>query len=134
MATATEATAKPKTARRTRPQAAPRAAATAEARPTPPRRETSDSSDYRAQIDRSVEVTDQVLEQLENGGQQVIGAVRRFVTSVDDALPGSDDGPTRAHDVIDSALEMSDRIVEVGGDAIRGIVQSAGRSLGTAKK
>lgn len=79
----------------------------------------------------SVEATDQVLEQLETGGQQAISAVREFVSSVDSALPGSGDGPTRAHSIIDSALSMSDRMVVIGSDAIRGIVRSTGRSYGS---
>jgi hypothetical protein len=88
----------------------------------------------RETVDRTADFADQTLEQLKNGGQNVIGAVRRFVGSVDDALPGSEDGPSRGHDIIDSALDMSDRIVESGSEAIRGIVKSAGKTLGTAAK
>lgn len=86
----------------------------------------------REQIDRGVETTDQVLEQLKTGGQSMIGAVRRFVDQVDEALPGSGEGPTRGRDIVDSALEMSDRMVESGAEAIRGIVKSAGGSIGKA--
>lgn len=88
----------------------------------------------RRDLDISFEATDQVLEQLENGGQQAIGAVREFVASVDRALPNGSEGPTRAHSIIDSALDMSDRMVTIGSDAIRGIVRSAGRNYGSSAK
>jgi hypothetical protein len=118
MPTATEA----KTKTKTEKTGSARAARTHAARPD------------RESVDRGTELADQVLEQLKNGGQNVIGAVRRFVGSVDDALPGSEDGRSRGHDIVDSALEMSDRIVESGSEAIRGIVKSAGRNFGTATK
>ena len=92
------------------------------------------STSARRDLDISFEATDQVLEQLENGGKQAISAVREFVASVDSALPGSGDGPTRAYSIVDSALNMSDRMVGSGSDAIRGIVRSAGRNYGSDAK
>lgn len=131
MATETDTKTKTTARARTRPAATAKARPAAGPRPSASRQSTSRGQ--RENVDRAVSVADQVLEQLETGGQNAIGAVRRFVTSVDDSLPGSDDGPTRGHDVVDAALEMSDRMVELGSDAIRGIVQSAGRNFGTSK-
>lgn len=71
------------------------------------------------------EAADRVLEQLQTGGQNAIGAVRRFIDSTDESLRGGAKEPTFIHDIVDSALEMSDRMVEHGGDALRGIVRSA---------
>lgn len=122
MATATEP--KTKQTPKAKPAAQSRPAGTA--KPNASRRVT------REQVDRSVETTDQVLEQLKTGGQSMIGAVRRFIDQIDEALPGRAEGPSRGHDIIDSALEMSDRMVEGGADAIRGIVKSAGGSIGKA--
>lgn len=122
MATATESKTKQTT----------KAKPAASARPASGNKTASRRRVSREQIDRSVETTDQVLEQLKSGGQSVISAVRKFVDQVDGALPGNADQPTRGRDIIDSALEMSDRVVESGAEAIRGIVKSAGGSIGKA--
>lgn len=65
----------------------------------------------------------EVVTQVQNGGQSAIGAVRRFLVKVDETIAG-ENSPTFVHEFADSALEMSDRMVEVGGDALRGIAGS----------
>ncbi|MBJ7458132.1 MAG: hypothetical protein JHD02_02985 [Thermoleophilaceae bacterium] len=102
MATATQAKTKP---------------ATRKPDPEPKREANRPTEDYAG-------IADDVLAQVVTGGQSAIGATRRFVKSVDEALVGSEDEPTRVHEIVDSALEMSDRLVESGGDAIRGIIRS----------
>lgn len=74
--------------------------------------------------EQSSNVAGDVLEQLQNGGQQAIGAVRRFLDNVDESLAGSN-SPSFVHDIADSALEMSDKMVEYGGEALRGIASGA---------
>lgn len=69
-------------------------------------------------------VAQDVIEQLQTGGQQAISAVRRFLDNVDESLAGSN-SPSFVHDIADSALEMSDKMVEYGGEALRGIAGSA---------
>lgn len=73
---------------------------------------------------RDTETTEKVLEQLQTGGQNAIGAVRRFIDSTDESLRGGRKEPTFVRDIVDSALEMSDRMVEHGGETLRGIVRS----------
>jgi len=67
---------------------------------------------------------DELITNLQEGGQQAIGAVRRFLGKLDESLAG-ENSPTVIHDIADSALEMSDRMVETGGDALRGVVPQA---------
>ena len=104
-----------------------RPVAAAKARPVQPNRPVRQAThrDNRETIDRGVEATDQVLDQVETGGRNAIGAVRRFVDSVDSSLAGEDEGPTRAHDVVDAALVMSDRMVELGAAPTVGAVAAA---------
>ncbi|MBI4898165.1 MAG: hypothetical protein HY827_07340 [Actinobacteria bacterium] len=133
----TATTAKPKTAKTT--------AKTRTAKPGATKAKAADSSTARATarqsssrrrdregIDRGVETADEVLDQIRQGGQNAVDAVRRFVGRVDESLVGGDEtSPSRGHDLVDSALDMTDRLIESGSDAIRGIVRSAGRSFGT---
>lgn len=75
-------------------------------------------------LDRSAKFSEQVLEQVETGQRSAIDAVRRFVGSVDQALPLGGDSSSKPHDVIDSALEMSDRLVQTQYDFLRGVVRA----------
>jgi hypothetical protein len=70
------------------------------------------------------DTADRVLEQVQTGGQSAIEAVRRFIDSADESLRGGKTDPTFVHDLVDSALEMSDRMVASGGDALRGVVRN----------
>ncbi len=74
-------------------------------------------------LDRTSKFSEQILEQVETGQRSAIDAVRRFVGSVDQALPLAGDSPSKPHDVIDSALEMSDRLVQTQYDFLRGVVR-----------
>lgn len=83
----------------------------------------STKTDKGAQ-DRTSKFSEQILEQVETGQRSAIDAVRRFVGSVDQALPLAGDSPSKPHDVIDSALEMSDRLVQTQYDFLRGVVRA----------
>ena len=58
--------------------------------------------------------------------------MRKFVDTVDHTLPAlpHGEGPSRRQEIVDSALEMADRLVHTQYDFIRKVVQSAGKSLG----
>ena len=81
-------------------------------------------------VDRTAELSDEVLKSLESGQRAAIEAVRKFVDTVDQALPPRGGTPSRRQDVIDSAMEMADRLVHVQYDFIRKVVANAGKSLG----
>jgi len=77
-------------------------------------------------VDRTTELSEEVLESVEAGQRAAIEAVHKFVDTVDRALPG---GESKRQEVLDSALEMADRLVHTQYDFIRKVVDSAGRSL-----
>jgi hypothetical protein len=79
-------------------------------------------------VDRTTKLSDEVLQSVENGQRTAIEAVNKFVDTVDQALPHGE-GPHRRQEVIDSALEMADRLVHTQYDFIRKVVDSAGRAL-----
>jgi hypothetical protein len=59
-----------------------------------------------------------------------MAAVREFVDTVGKTQTGED--PSKRQEVIDSALEMADRLIQTEYDFLRSIVQSAGKSLGAS--
>ena len=91
--------------------------------------EPKDAPD-RSTVERTTELSEQVLEQVKSSQKKAIEAVRRFMESVDDALPPHDENPSKRQEVIDSALEMSERLVQTQYDFLTNVVQSAGDALG----
>jgi hypothetical protein len=69
-----------------------------------------------------------VLKSLESGRRAAIEAVRKFVDTVDQTLPPHGETPSRRQEVIDSAMEMADRLVHVQYDFLRKVVANAGKS------
>jgi hypothetical protein len=82
-------------------------------------------------VDRTSELSDDVLKWLEAGSRAVIEAVRKFVDVVDEALPALPHGerPSGRREIVDAALDMADRIVKTQYEFLRSVVQSAGTAL-----
>ncbi len=85
--------------------------------------------DARAATKRTTELSEDVLKELEDGAQSAIDAVRKFLVTVDDALPPASKGPSRGEEITDSALEMAQRLVHTQSEFLRKVVDSAGKSL-----
>jgi 1-aminocyclopropane-1-carboxylate deaminase/D-cysteine desulfhydrase-like pyridoxal-dependent ACC family enzyme len=84
----------------------------------------------KAVVDTTTGLSEDVLESVEAGQRAAIEAVRKFVGTVDEALPEHGGvGPLGRQGVVDSALEMADRLVHTQYDFIRKVIESAGKSL-----
>ncbi len=81
-------------------------------------------------LEKTTELSEEVLESVKAGQEHAIAAVRKFVDSVERTRTGED--PSREQEVIDAALEMADRLVKTEYDFLRAIVHSAGKSLGAS--
>jgi hypothetical protein len=82
-------------------------------------------------VDRTRELSEEVLDSLERGQRAAIEAVRKFVDTVDDTLPAlpHGEGPSKRQEIVDSALEMADRLVHTQYEFIHKVIDSAGKSL-----
>jgi hypothetical protein len=103
---------------------------TAGKRPTAAKRPTTAASSATA-ADRTKELSEEVIDSLEKGQRAAIEAVRKFVDTVDHTLPAfpHGEGPSRRQEIVDSALEMADRLVHTQYDFIHKVIDSAGKSL-----
>lgn len=81
-----------------------------------------------ALADKSVELSEEVLEEIKEGQEAAIGAVRGFVSSVDKTLAGSA-SPSQVEEIVDSALKMADKLVETQYGFLKKVVHSAGESI-----
>jgi len=125
---ATKSTAKP-AARK--PAAKKPAARKPAAKRTTARKPTA--AQLKGTVDRSADLSDEVLESVASGQRAAIEAVRKFIEAVDEALPVIGDRPSRRETVVDAALEMADKLVTTQYDFLRSVVRSADRTLGDGK-
>jgi hypothetical protein len=79
-------------------------------------------------VDRTTELSDEVLKSLESGQRAAIDAVRNFVATVDKTLPPRGEASKR-QEVIDGAMEMADRLVDVQYDFLRKVIADSGKAL-----
>jgi hypothetical protein len=85
--------------------------------------------DASSTVERTTELSGDVLKSLDDGARSAIEAVRKFVETVDRTLPPRGQGPSRREEITDSALEMAQRLVRTQSDFLRKVVDSAGKSL-----
>ena len=109
----------------TKTQRPPAAKKKATARKPPAARKRNATST----VERTTELSGDVLQELEDGARAAIDAVRKFVETVDQTLPPRGEGPSRREEITDSALEMAQRLVHTQYDFLRKVVDSAGKTL-----
>lgn len=85
-------------------------------------------------IEKGAELSEQVLEQAKESQRSAIEAVRGFMASVDKALPPGGSEPSKRQEIIDSALQMSQKLVKTEYDFLSSVVHSAGEALTGADK
>jgi hypothetical protein len=88
----------------------------------------------RTTVEKTTELSEQLFGQVETGQRTAIEAVRKFMDSVDRALPLHGEGPSKRREIIDSALEMSEGLVKTQYEFLRDTVHSAGEALGASGK
>ncbi len=91
---------------------------------------TGPSGLFASAVDRTAEMSDDVLKSVESAQRGVIDAVRKFIDSVDKAMPLHGEGATRRQEIIDSAMDMVDRLVQTEHDFVRKIIDASAKSLG----
>ena len=101
------------------------------AKAPPSRKRTTHTARPAAAVDRTAKLSENVLESIEKSQRAAIDAVRKFVETVDHALPAlpHGDGPTGRQEVVDSALEMADRLVHAQYEFIRKVIDSASQTV-----
>ena len=95
------------------------------------RKRTTTAARSATAVDKTQELSEEVLDSLEKGQRAAIEAVRKFVDTVDHTLPAlpHGEGPSKRQEIVDSALEMADRLVHAQYDFIHKVIDSAGKSL-----
>jgi hypothetical protein len=81
-------------------------------------------------VERTTELSDEVLESLEAGQRAALEAAGRFLVTVEEALPQEVQGTSEvAKTITKSGLETADRLVQTCYDLLRKVIHSTGKSL-----
>jgi hypothetical protein len=83
-------------------------------------------------VDRTADLSGEVLKSLESAQRAAVDAVREFVDTVDQTLPALGEPPSMRQEVIDAARDMADRLVRTQYDFLRKVVENAGKTLGAS--
>lgn len=108
---------------KTKPRPAAKRKPTVKRRPAPP------SHDVSGGLERTADLSEDVLKSLDEGARAAIAAVRKFTDTVDRVLPPKGEAPSRREEITDSALEMAQRLVHTQYEFLRKVVDSAGKTL-----
>lgn len=83
----------------------------------------------KTRMQQAADLSDDVLESVEDAQRAAIKAVRKFVDTVDEVIPALGDRPSRRETVIDAAMDMADKLVTTQYEFLRSVVRSADRTL-----
>jgi len=76
--------------------------------------------------DTGAEFVLDLIDSLDETEKSALDAIRRFIDSVDDALPGTG---TRRVEIVDAALKMIERLLGVSNDTARRVTESVRKAL-----
>jgi hypothetical protein len=80
-------------------------------------------------VDKTTELSDEVLKSMDAGQRAAIEALRKFVDTVDQKLPHYGEGPSSRQKILDGAMEMAQQLVHTQYDFIRKVIDSTGKTL-----
>ncbi len=81
-------------------------------------------------VERTSELSDEVLQSLEAGQRAAIEAAGRFLVTVEEALPQEVQGTSEvAKKITESGLETADRLVHTQYDFLRKVIESLAKAL-----
>ena len=81
-------------------------------------------------VERTTELSDEVLGSVEEGQRAAIDAAGRFVVTVEEALPQEVEGTSEvAKKITESGLETADRLVHTWYDFLRKVIGSTAKSV-----
>ncbi|MGZ6561302.1 MAG: hypothetical protein ACXVH1_17220 [Solirubrobacteraceae bacterium] len=96
---------------------------------TPKRPATRKPPEAPSVVERTSELSEDVLKSLEDGARSAIEAVRKFLDTVDRTLPPRSESHSKREEIADSALEMAERLVHTQYEFLRKVIDGAGKSV-----
>ena len=79
-------------------------------------------------VERAAALSDEALKSGEAGRRDAIEAVRKFVDTLEEAIPAVVDPAVRKQ-VVDAALDLADQLVTTQTDFVRGVARTTSEAL-----
>ncbi len=96
-------------------------------RPSPPGA-VQRNLEEKTVAEQVADVSEEVLKSVESGQRAAIDAVRKFVGTVDEAIPALVD-VSRRKTIVDAALDLADSLVTTRVEFLRSVVRSASETV-----
>jgi hypothetical protein len=88
----------------------------------------SEEHEAKGAVERATELSEDVIQALEDSGRAAIDAVSRFLVTVEETLPQVEGARRVEKKITESALEMAQELVHTQSEFLRKAVDSAGKS------
>ena len=88
----------------------------------------TEGSEKKTVVERAANLSDEMLESVDAGRQTVIDAVRKFVSTLEEATPALAD-PSRRKAVIDATVDLTDELSKALIELVRSVMAGASDAL-----
>ena len=96
--------------------------------------EPTSAAEPRGAVERTTELSDDLIQALDDSARAAIDALGRFVVTLEEALPQEVKGTSEVtKKVTDSALEMAQQLIHTQSEFLRKVIDSAGTSLSSSE-
>ena len=89
----------------------------------------SEEHETRSAVKRASQLSDDVIQALEDDFRDASEAVSRFLVTVEEALPQVEGARTAEKRITESALKMAQQLVHMQSEFLQKVIDSAGKSL-----
>jgi ABC-type transporter Mla subunit MlaD len=89
----------------------------------------SEEHETRSAVERASQLSDDVIQALEDDFRGASEAVSRFLVTVQEALPQVEGARTAEKRITESALKMAQQLVHAQSQFLQKVIDSAGESL-----
>ena len=90
---------------------------------------TSEEPEARSAVERATELSEDMVQALEDGGRAAVEAVKLFLVTVEEALPQVEGARRVEKKITESALKMAEQLIHTQSEFLQKVVDSAGKSL-----
>ena len=95
---------------------------------------TSEEHEAGSAVERATELSEDMVQALEDGGRAAVEAVKLFLVTVEEALPQVEGARRVEKKITESALKMAEQLIHTQSEFLQKVVDSAGRSLSRSEE
>ena len=94
--------------------------------------EPTSAEERRSAVERAAELSEDVVQALDDDARAAIKAVEQFLVTVEEALPQGDGMRRAEKQITEAGLKMAHQLVHAQAEFLRKVIDSASESLSTS--